>query len=410
MLVVAALGGRALGGSGGDRWPQFHGPSRDNKSAATGLLKEWPKGGPELLWKFSECGRGYAGISEADGMLFTSGDFGQEEFVLALDANGELLWRTRNGKSWRGSTPGSRATPTWSAGAVYHMSPTGRLAAMEAGTGKEMWAVDLEQTYGARWGAWALSENVIVEGDMVLCVPGGTRGRIVALNKATGKPVWVNKTIRDDVAYSSPVVATHNGVRQFIVLMEKSVVSVDVRTGRLLWSHGHRNRYNQNATPVVFHGGCVFVASGHQAGGRLLEISPTSDGVREVWFSEEFDNCHGGVLALDGHLYGSGCRLYHKGLLCVEFRTGKTVYRAEGIGKVSITHADGLLYCVGQEGEASLVEATPRGAKVLGRFAVPQESKDPCLAHPVVHGGRLYIRHAQNLFAYNVRRPPEKAK
>jgi len=404
IALAAVSGARALGGEGrGGHWPQFHGPNRDNKSTETGLLKQWPKGGPKLLWRSGECGRGFAGVSVEKGRLFTSGDFGREEFVLALDLEGKVLWRARNGKSWRGAPPGARATPTLSDGLVYHLGPTGRLAAFEAKTGKERWAVDLKQAYGARYGPWALAENVLVEGNMVLCVPGGDKGRVVALDKATGKPIWANTAIQDGVAYSSPVIGTHNGVRQFIALIRSTVVSVDVGTGKLLWSHGHRSPYNQNATPPLFHKGRVFVASGHKAGGRMLQISPKSDRVRELWFSEEFDNCHGGVLLLDGHLYGSGCRLWHKGLLCVDARTGKTLYRAERVGKVSITHADGLLYCIGQKGTVSLVAAGPKEARIVSQFKIPWESKDLSLAHPVVCGARLYLRHAQNLFAYDIR-------
>ena len=398
----------AAAGSAGGHWPQFHGPRRNNMSTETGLLKQWPDGGPTLLWRFAHCGRGYAGVSVADGRLFTSGDFADAEFVIALALDGKLLWKTQNGRSWRGATPGSRTTPTYSDGVLYHLNPRGRLAALDARTGKQVWAVDLKQAYGARYGTWAMAENLVVEGHMLLCVPGGDKGRIIALDKATGKPVWANTAIPDGVAYASPIVVTHNGVRQLIALMRESVVGVDVRAGKLLWSHPHRNPYNQNATPPLFHEGWVFVTSGHKAGGRMLQIAPNSASVREVWFSEEFDNCHGGVMLLDGHLYGSGCRLYHKGLLCVDFRTGRTAYRAKEIGKVSLTHADGLLYCLEHKGMMSLVRATPQRATVISRFKIPWESKDPCLAHPVVCGGRLYIRHDHTLFAYDIRASAKK--
>ncbi|MFC1806368.1 PQQ-binding-like beta-propeller repeat protein, partial [Planctomycetota bacterium] len=393
----------ALGGSRGGFWPQFHGPKRDNMSTETGLLKQWPKEGPRLAWKFAECGRGYAGVSVAEGRVFTSGDVGGEEHVLALDLEGRLLWKRANGKSWRGSTPGSRANPTWSDGAVYHLNPNGRLAALEATSGREIWAVDLQKEYGARRGAWGLCENVVVEGDKVLCVPGSDRAKVVALDRKTGKLVWANTEIDDDGAYCTPVIATYGGVRQLITLMRMSVVSVDVATGKLLWSHTHPSRYSQNVTSPLFAEGHLFVSSGHQAGGRMLEVGAKGTSVRELWYSGEFDNCHGGLMRLGDHLYGSGCRLYHKGLLCVEFATGKTVYRAESIGKVSITWADGLLYCIDQKGKVMLVAASPREARVVSHFTIPWEHKDQSLAHPVVCGGRLYIRHAHNLFAYDVR-------
>jgi outer membrane protein assembly factor BamB len=238
---------------------------------------------------------------------------------------------------------------------------------------------------------------------MVLCAAGGEEARILALSKDTGELVWANKTVRDGLAYSSPIIVTHKGVRQYIALLRRTVVSVEVGTGKLLWSHEHPNRYNQNATRPVFYDGRVFVTSGHRAGGRMLRISDKSDAVEEEWFSEDFDNCHGGVLVLGDHLYGSGCRLYHKGLLCVDAKTGKTRYRAEVLGKVSPTFADGMIHCIDQEGTVSLVKADPRQAAIKGRFRIPWESKDHSLAHPVVCGGRLYVRHAHNLFVYDVR-------
>jgi len=404
-LAAAADGAADPGEHPGGYWPQLHGPSRSNMSTETGLLGRWPDGGPPLRWTFTECGRGYACPSVAEGRLFTSGDFGAEEYILALDLDGRLLWKTPNGAAWRGSEPGARTTPTWSDGILYHLGPMGRLATFEAATGKEVWAVDLVEAFGTRRSTWGMAENVLVEGNKVLCTPGGPRGRVVALEKTTGRPVWVNTTITDDQAYCSPVVVTHGGRRQLIILMKKTVVGVDVETGRLLWSHEHPSRYNQNVDTPLYHGGRVFITSGHQAGGRLLEIGPDGRSARQLWHCREFDNCHGGVLLIGGHLYGVGCRMYHKGLLCVDWTTGKVAYRAEPVGKVSITWADGLIYGVGQKGEVRLVKASPAGARIVSEFLIPPvATKDHLLAHPVVCGGRLYIRHAHHLLAYGIRK------
>ena len=111
-------------------WPEFHGPKRDNISPETGLLKRWPEGGPKLIWEYAECGIGYSGISIADGRIYCAGDFGREAHVFALDLDGKLLWKSPNGKAWTGSEPGSRTTPTYCDGSVYHMTsawPAGRL-------------------------------------------------------------------------------------------------------------------------------------------------------------------------------------------------------------------------------------------------------------------------------------------
>ncbi len=397
VIATAAAGGQD------PWWPQFHGPRRDNISPDRGLPREWPPDGPKLLWKFSQCGRGFSTVAIADGKLFLTGDFGRDEYILALDLHGKLLWKTRNGQSWRGPTPGARTTPTYDDGILYHLNPTGRLAALDADTGKELWSLDLKEKFGARFGIWAMAENLAIDGQKLFCVPGGPKGRIVALDKKTGRLLWANTEIQDTAAYCSPTIATHNGTKQLITLMAKHVVSVAVEDGRLLWTYPHRTLADQNVTSPLYHAGMVFVTSGHASGGRLLALAPDSRSVRQLWFNRELDNCHGGVILLGGHLYGSGCRLYKKGLVVVNLLTGRTTSTNPRIGKVSITYADGMLYCLDQKGRVMLVEPRPGGCRIVSQFRVPLESKDLPLAHPVVCGGRLYIRHAQNLFAYSLR-------
>jgi outer membrane protein assembly factor BamB len=384
-------------------WPQFHGPQRDNVSRDTGLLKSWPDGGPPLVWKFSESGRGYASVSIANGLIFTTGDFGDDEFVLAFDLDGKLKWKTQNGKAWKGAQPGSRTTPTFCDGIVYQMNAHGRLVALEAATGKPVWTVELQERFEAQNNFWGYAENVIIEGDMLVCMPGGAKGHIVALNRKTGDTIWTNTDINDRAGYSSPIIVTHNGVRTFITLARQSVVALDVKTGKSLWSHEHRGTCDQNVTSPIYHNGSVVVSSGHKGGSRMVKINPDGRSVTETWFGTDLDNCHGGLELLNGFLYGSGCRLYHKGLVCVEFATGKMMYRAAEVGKTSVTFADGRLYCFGNDGVMMLVEATPQQAKVTGKFTPSWTEKPPCLSHPVVCGGRLYIRHLNTLFVYDVR-------
>ncbi len=384
-------------------WPEFHGPGRLNKSPETGLLKEWPKDGPRLLWKFSDCGVGYAGVTIAEGMAFTSGDFDEDEYILALGLDGTLKWRVRNGKAWKGPQPGARTVPTWHNGMVYHMNAHGILSAYEAATGKQAWSVDLKERFEARAGAWGFTEHVLVDGDMLMCMPGGKKGRVVALDPKTGDTIWANTEIQDRAAYSSPLIAVHNGVRQFVTLAHETVLGVEVGSGKLLWTHKHPSTCDQNVTKPIFHGGSVFVTSGHRGGGRLVRLAPDSKSASEAWFGTDLDNCHGGVILHEGYLYGSGCRLYKMGLVCVDFETGRTMFNAQDIGKVSVTWADGRLYCLGNDATMALVEITPKAARIVSRFLPPWRNKPPCLSHPVVCGGRLYIRHLNELFAYDVR-------
>jgi outer membrane protein assembly factor BamB len=400
-LLVLAL--PAAAAPEGPFWPEFHGPDRTNISGETGLLQAWPTEGPTRLWTFDGCGRGFSGVTIAGGLLFLSGDFGDEERLIALDLDGKRKWQVTHGKAWKGPQPGSRTAPTWNDGLLYHLNPHASLTCLEAATGKTVWTVDLKRTFDAMVGSWGFTESVIVEGDLLLCMPGGPSGRVVALDKKTGKTAWANTTIRDRAAYASPIVVTHAGVRQYVTLARESILGVDVKTGKLLWTHAHPSTCDQNVTSPIYHEGAVFVTSGHKAGGRVARLAADGRGVDEVWYMRDFDNCHGGVVLLDGLLFGSGCRLYKRGLMCVEFATGKLRYNAREVGKVSIAYADGRIYCLGNDASMALVEATPERATIVSRFEPPWKNKPPCLSHPVVCSGRLYIRHLDELMAYDIR-------
>ena len=387
----------------GPSWPQFHGPNRDNISTETGLLKKWPEEGPPLIWKYGECGQGFACVSIADDMIFLSGDFDDDEMIFALNMDGELLWKSPNGACWDGPYPGSRATPTYDDGMLYHMSATGRLAAFEAKEGKEKWGVDLKETFGARHGTWAFAENVIVDRHRVYCVPGGTKGLVVALKKRNGKPQWANTDLEERAGYCSPIIVKYKSTWQLITITQKSVIGVDIKRGRMLWAHPHVTPMDQNVTRPIFHKGYVFVASGHFAGGKVLKVGRGRKGVTEVWCDKDLDNCHGGVILLDNRLYGSACTAGGKQFFCADFETGKIIQADKKIEKLSLTCAEGMLYGVGQKGKVYLLATSPKGFEIVSQFRLPRENRGYSFAHPVICGGRLYIRYHQNLYVFNIR-------
>ncbi|MGM0486371.1 MAG: PQQ-binding-like beta-propeller repeat protein [Planctomycetota bacterium] len=385
------------------RWPQLHGPDRTNISPERDLMKRWPEGGPPLAWSYSPCGKGYSSVTIAEEKIFTAGDFGNGETLLALDLDGKLLWKARNGAAWRGSSPGSRATPTYNEGMLYHMNPTGRLAAYEADSGQPVWHVDLKSQFDAKHGIWAFAENVVVDGNKVLCMPGGTKARVVALDKRTGETLWTNTEIEHSAAYCSPVVVTYRDARQMISMTQKSVVGVDVATGKLLWSAPFVPKFPQNALMPVFHDGFVFVACGHSSGGTVMKIQPDSRTASTVWHRRDLDNCHGGSVLMDGRLFGCGCRSGGKSFYCVDFFTGKTIKLDRTLGKVAITCADDMIYCVNHRGEVSLLAIIPDGFDIVSQFQLERKSPNSYLAHPVVCGGKLYVRCDDDLYAYDIR-------
>jgi outer membrane protein assembly factor BamB len=338
----------------------------------------------------------------ADGLVFTAGDVGGTEFVFALDHQGKEAWRTPNGEAWRGASPGCRVAPTWSRGRLFHMNAHGRLAASDARTGKELWAVDVAARFGARASIWGYAEHVVAEEEKVICMPGGEDGRVVALDAETGDVVWTNTSVRDRAAYCSPRVVTHAGVRQWLSLTQRSLISVAVETGELLWSVPFVPRTPQNALTPVYHDGHVFVACGHRTGGTLVRIAPDGRSATPLWHQEGLDDCHSGTLLIDGRLYGAACRVGAKQFYCVDFLSGRMVQSDRTLGKVALTYADGRIYCLGHRGTVFLLEPLPTGFRLVSQFRFPKEPTNTCLAHPVVADGRLYLRVGRQIHCFDI--------
>lgn len=232
-------------------WPEWRGPSRDDISTETGLLKQWPEGGPQLLWAASGCGQGFSSVTIADGLIYTAGNFDDETFVVALGLNGKLKWKSLNGRrwtvppqKWAKNTDGARATPTVNDGLVYHLNALGRLAAFDAKTGEESWALDIPQKFNSKVPMWGCSESVLIDRNNVICYPGGSKGCMVALNKKTGKLVWVNTDIGDPPANCSPILIEDHGIRQIITMTTVAVLGEADGKGSsaLLPAQGCRSR------------------------------------------------------------------------------------------------------------------------------------------------------------------------
>jgi len=388
-------------------WPCFHGPRRDNRSAETGLLKKWPEGGPRRLWTATGLGKGYSSVSMAGGTLFTAGMRDGQTYVVALGLDGRPKWQAANGRSWvsrmRHATGynGARSTPTCDGGRVFHLSETGSLACLEAATGKPVWRLDLFKEFDAATPKYGLAESVLIDGQRLICSPGGAKGQMVCLDKTTGKLIWACTGVPGSQAYCSPVIAELAGVRQVLSMTSRAVFGADIATGKLLWHVGLENARENNVTDPVPHNGHVYASSGYGRGSILVRLAAGANGVAATtaWASKLLDNHHGGVLRLGDHLYGAGHSA--KGWFCLDFMTGKPAWNAPGKG--SLTYADGMLYCLDERGTLSLVEATPEAHRPVSSFRLPSGGRGLYWAHPVVCGGRLYIRHDDKLFAYDIR-------
>ncbi len=410
-VALVVLGGVAASGAGAAEsafWPRFNGPNGDNLSPDTGLLTAWPKEGPKLLWTAKDIGAGFSSVSLAGGRIYTGGDRGEQTVITALDLDGKIVWQKPNGKAWTADPAGLRSTPTVDGDRVYDESPLGEIACLSAKDGKSIWRLNILKKFAANNIVWGLSESLWIDGDHVICCPGGPQTAVVALDKKTGEVAW--KSPSDGgaaAAYASPVVIEYGGLRIVLTMNAKGLLGVDADTGALLFSYPHATSYNVNALMPIFHDGRIFISSGYGAGAELLTLSV--DGkkatVKQTWQSKDLDNHHGGVILLDGYLYGAAFKGGTGAWVCLDWKDGKTIYRAPGVGKGSLTCAEGMLYTYSENGKMGLVRATPKGHEVISQFHIPQGGQGPTWAHPVVCGGRLYLRHGNFLYAYDVKSP-----
>jgi outer membrane protein assembly factor BamB len=388
-------------------WPRFHGPKGDNISTETGLLKKWPEKGPPLLWTAQGIGEGYGCPSIAEGLIYVSGNLNKKTTVTALDLEGQIQWQTPAGDAWldSGKWPGTRGTPTVDNGRVYHESPLGQVVCLDAKSGQEIWSVNILDEFDAGNITWALAESVLIDGEHLICCPGGKKASVAALDKHSGRTVWTAKSTGELANYATPVLAEYQGLRLILTMSQKSLIGVNADDGELLFKYPHQTRFDINATSPTFHDGRIFVTSGYGAGAEMLQLTVNGKkaSVESLWKSKDLDDHHGGVVLLDGYLYGCS----HGGKwICLAWKDGAKQYAERGVGKGSLTCADGMLYTWSEKGKVGLVPATPEKHELLSEFKVAEGGEGPCWAHPVVCGGRLYLRHGNVLHAYNIRAEP----
>ena len=404
LFVVAFATAAVLRGQiapAGD-WPQWRGAARTGISAETGLLREWPASGPRRMWSASNLGAGFGSIAVRGDRVFVQGMRNSQSVVSALSrADGKPVWVRNIGRAsdnYMGSGP--RGTPTLDGDRAYVLTESGDLASLRVQDGSVVWQRNILREFGGSNIGWLISESPLIDGSHVIVTPGGRGAGMVALDKMTGKTIWTSKELSDAAGYASPIVADVQGVRTIMTLTSEAGVGVRASDGKLMWRYTQVANRTANITTPVFHDNKVFYSSAYDTGGALLALRAEGGEVRaqQVYFTRDMQNHHGGLILLNGYLYGFSNSI----LTCLEFATGKVMWRHRSVGKGSLAYADGHLYLLSENNVAGLAEATPAGYREKGRFTIEDQGL-PSWAHPVVSGGWLYLRNQGILTAYNVR-------
>lgn len=386
-----------------DDWPQWGGPNRDAVSKETGLLKAWPEGGPTLLWTASGCGAGYGSPSVAAATIYLTGDFGYETAVVAFGLDGTQKWKTTYGRSHtdKGTYPGARSEPTVDGAMVYSLGPQGDLVCLDAKTGERKWGLNILQDFKGRSPDWKVAESVLIDGNNLICTPGGRDATIVALDKKTGRTIWTSKGLSDPPAYSSCILYKVGNVSMISTLTAKGLVGVDARTGQFLWRYDRPANGTASIPTPVFHDDRVFCASGYGVGGGQVQITVGNGSVsaQQTWETKNMVNHHGGYVYLDGYLYGN----HNNGWSCLDWKTGEQKWFNRGVGKGSCIAAEGMLYCLNEGRGMGLVKAGPERFEMVSRFMIPGGQPNNSWAHPVIANGRLYVRHWDNLYCFDIK-------
>ncbi len=414
-------------------WPQWQGPDRNAISKERGLLQEWPEKGPPLAWKIKGIGSGMGGVAVSNGRIYTTGDVGDASWIFALkESNGELIWKAKIGRGgevgFSVTPPGPRATPTVDGDRVYILSQFGELVCYTI-EGKEVWRTDFVKDHGGIVPTWGYSESVLIDGDKLICMPGAPNAALVALNKMTGKVIWrsevpvrmapnsnpgggrrgrggFDRGPESEASYASAIIVDFEGHRQYVQFTAKTLAGFDAATGKALWQYDPVAAHITCSTPI-YQDGLVFGSSAYEGGGGAVRLSKGADGkikATEAYFTNHMRNHHGGMIVVDGALYGAAGGNEGGFLVCMDFKTGQVLWRERRAPKGSLAMADGRLYLRAESGEVILIEPNRERYIERGRFEQPERSREQAWPHPVIANGKLYLRDQDLLLCYDVKK------
>ena len=382
---------------------QWRGPQRNGIYPEKGMKKSWPSNGPERLWYYDGLGAGHGSAAMGKDKIYILGMTGEQGYLYTFDYSGKLIRKSNYGPEWSENYVGTRSTPTVVDGLVYFESGHGTVYCYNGSTGVKLWSVDLLQAFNAKNITWGMTESLLIKGDTLYCTPGGKQNNIAALNRFTGKTIWTSPGNRQQSAYCSPLLVRHNNTTLIVTMTAESIIGLDAVTGEFYWQVPQFQSNRIHANTPVYSNGVIYCSSDYSennAGIVALKLSNDGKSVTTMWRNENFKNLIGGIIVHDGYIYGAQ---YRRNEWCsLNAATGRIMYTFKNLGDGNIIMADGLFYCYSERGEVALVSANPQSFNVISKFRVTMGT-DQHWAHPVIHNGRLYIRHGNVLVVYDIK-------
>jgi len=402
MVFVVSLLSFSVIATEKDEPSQWRGPNRAGIYYEKGLLDSWPEEGPEMLWNFEGLGAGHTSAAIGHNRIFVTGMPDTMGVLYSFDMDGNLLWQKTYGTEWHVNYTGPRSTPVITDNHVYLESGMGVVYCFDALSGNIVWEVDLLKRFDAGNIQWGMTESLLIDGNNIICTPGGEKHNVAALNRFTGETVWTSPGYGEPAAYCSPVLVEHNNARLVVAMTVTSIIGIDAGTGEMYWRAEQMQRNKIHANTPVYSNGVIYCSSAsapENSGTLVLRLSDDGKQVEKLWRNESLQNLMGGIVLINGYVFGSTYR--SSNWYAVDIANGKDTLLTKDFNNGVIVYADGLFYLYSEAGDMALVKMDHETFDIRGRFSVPLGT-DQHWAHPVIHNKRLYIRHGDALMVYDV--------
>ncbi len=388
---------------------EWRGENRSGIYNESGLLREWPENGPDLVWEFEGAGNGYGSPIFTPDRMYLAGEIDSIGYLFSFDNFGNLLWKKPYGKGWMVNYTGSRSAPTVFGDHIYLVSGLGVVYCLDKNTGDEIWSVDMINDLHGSFPLFGYSESVIIEDEKLFCMPGGMDTNVVALNRNTGELIWVSKGNSERPGYNSAQIINLKDRNILVNFSAYELMGHDTKTGELLWLQNQDNTTPEERKPglgdthsntIIFDDGYIYYAAGDGNGGMKLKLSEDGGKIEEVWRNKEFDSYMGGIVKIGDYLYG--CGTAKRDFKSINAETGKIGSQLK-IGSGAVIAADSMLYYYNHGGKVMLTTLNPENLEVMGKFKLEKGSREH-FAHPVINKGRLYLRHGNIIQAYDIQK------